>query len=103
MLEYKKDKLLVVVPVVNGNPLVWWKRNRILYHNLAALARKYLAIQATSASSERIFSRASLIISNLRTRLDQKMAGKIFYVSENLNWYDEFRDTNELNSDDENN
>ena len=91
------------MPVSTGNPLLWWKRNSILYPNLAALARKYLAIQATSASSERIFSRASLIISNLRTRLDPKIAGKIFYVSENLKWYDEFRDTSKVNSDDENN
>jgi len=45
--------------VTTGNTLVWWKRNSILYPNLAALARKYLAIQATSASSERIFSSAA--------------------------------------------
>ena len=85
--KYKRHELLV--PVSTGNPLLWWKRNSILYPNLAALARKYLAIQATSASSERIFSRASLIISNLRRRL--------------LKWYDELCDTSKLNSDDENN
>ena len=82
--------------VTTGNTLVWWKRNSILYPNLAALARKYLPIQATSASSERIFSRASLIISNLRTRLDPKIARKIFYLSENLKWDDEFCDTSIL-------
>jgi len=35
--------------------------------------------------------------------LDPKISGKIFYVSENLKWYDEFRDISKLNSDDENN
>jgi flagellin-specific chaperone FliS len=69
--------------------LEWWRKNRVFYPTLAVLARKYLAIQATSASSKRIFSRAQRIISNLRTRLDPEMAGKILFVAENLEWYDD--------------
>jgi predicted RNA-binding protein YlqC (UPF0109 family) len=55
---------------------------------LAVLAKKYLSIQATSAPSERIFSKAGRIISTLRTRLNSSaIAGKLLYVSENWNWF----------------
>jgi hypothetical protein len=48
------------------NPMEWWKNNEKNYPTLAALVRMYLAIQATSAPSERVFSVASRLISKLR-------------------------------------
>ena len=49
---------------------------------------KYLSIQATSsAPSERIFSKASRIIEERRTRLDPGIAGKLLYVAFNYTWY----------------
>jgi hypothetical protein len=48
------------------NPMEWWKNNEKNYPTLAALVRVYLAIQATSAPSERVFSVASRLISKLR-------------------------------------
>ena len=41
------------------------------------IARKYLAIPASSASSERFFSQGSLIISKLRNRLNKDTFEKI--------------------------
>jgi hypothetical protein len=69
--------------------LEWWrKQNESRYPRLAILAKKYLSIQATSAPSERIFSKAGRIISTLRTRLNSSaIAGKLLYVSENWNWF----------------
>jgi hypothetical protein len=67
--------------------LEWWKRNECRFPRLAILAKKYLSIQATSAPSERIFSKAGRIISTLRTRLSSAIAGKLLYVSENWNWF----------------
>jgi hypothetical protein len=67
--------------------LEWWKRNESRFPQLAVLAKKYLSIQATSAPSERIFSKAGRIISTLRTRLNSAIAGKLLYVSENWNWF----------------
>ena len=74
--------------VVFNNPLEWWKRNQKKISTLAGLARMYLAIQATSAPTERVFSVASRVISKFRTSLDPEMAGMLFYVAENFEWYE---------------
>ena len=62
------------LPTVNkegkhNNPLKRWKKNQCLFPTLAKLAKCYLAVQATSAPSERVFSQASLLITTKRTRL----------------------------------
>ncbi|CAN0159371.1 unnamed protein product, partial [Discosporangium mesarthrocarpum] len=36
-------------------PLQWWQERKRMYPYLAKLARKYLPMQATSTSSERLF------------------------------------------------
>jgi hypothetical protein len=59
------------------------------YPILARLARIYLAVPATSAPSERIFSRAQRLISEKRTALNPDIAGKLFFVAENWEWYDQ--------------
>jgi hypothetical protein len=71
------------------DPLVWWKQNQMSYPILARLAMIYLAVQATSAPSERVFSLASRIITNKRNRLNPDMAGKMLFVSENWKWWQE--------------
>ena len=63
--RYKSESAILY----NSNPLEWWKVNEYAYPNLARLARVYLAIPASSASSERIFSRAGYVMGNRRTRL----------------------------------
>jgi hypothetical protein len=52
-----------------SNPLAWWKLKEFKYPELAKLARKVLAIPATSAPSERMFSVAGLTATKLRNRL----------------------------------
>ena len=49
-------------------PLAYWK-NHTHFPILSMMARDYVAIQATSASSERTFSRAKHVITETRTRL----------------------------------
>jgi hypothetical protein len=45
-----------------NNPLQWWKVKQHQFPLLAALAKKYLGVPATSAPSERVFSTAGLTI-----------------------------------------
>jgi hypothetical protein len=59
------------------------------------LAKIYLAVQATSAHSELVFSVASRLIANRRTNLIPSMAGKMLYVSQNWEWYESRIDFNE--------
>ena len=59
------------LPNINpeDNPLVWWKNEQHNLPTLALLAKKYLAICATSMPSERIFSKAGFIADQFRSRL----------------------------------
>ena len=77
------------LPLMNENgefadPLSWWKTNEIRFPTLAKVARIYLAIPATSAPSERIFSKAKLVIDDLRSRLDPADASMMIFMKPNL-------------------
>ena len=49
--------------------LQWWGRYHVRYPEIANLARRRLCAQASSATSERAFSKAGLVLSNKRQRL----------------------------------
>jgi hAT family C-terminal dimerisation region len=72
-----------------------------MYPILARLAMVYLAVQATSAPSERVFSMASGIITNRRNQLDPTMAGKMLFVSENWKWWQDQLDFHKATEDDD--
>jgi hypothetical protein len=63
------------------DPLQWWKKKQDQFPILAKLARVYLAVPATSAPSERVFSKANHIISKTRCRLDPAKAGRMIWLS----------------------
>jgi hypothetical protein len=48
------------------DPLAWWTVFHADYPTVAILARKYLAIPASSASSERVFSKVKLLYERQR-------------------------------------
>jgi len=56
-------------PKWDDDPAAWWRANNQRFPVLAKMARDYLAIPGTSASSERAFSKAGLLITDRRTRL----------------------------------
>jgi hypothetical protein len=90
MVEFNRCKQnSVSVPLYKadgsfGDPLEWWKRNQLKYLYLARLACLYLAVPATSAPSERIWSRVSRILTLKRANLKPKVAQRIMFIKENL-------------------
>ena len=52
-----------------ADPLAWWKTRKAQYPLLATLARRVLAVPATSANAERLFSKAGLTLTDKRNRL----------------------------------
>jgi hypothetical protein len=75
---YKRERVQADV-----NPLDWWRSNSSKYPRLSILARRYLAIPGTSVPSERIFSKAGLILSKLRNRLSSSCVDRIIFLNKN--------------------
>ena len=66
------------------SPLEWWKKEESQFPILSKLARKYLCICATSVASERVFSTAGYIGSNLRSCLKPEKIDKLTFLARNL-------------------
>ncbi|XP_065667938.1 E3 SUMO-protein ligase ZBED1-like [Hydra vulgaris] len=66
------------------DPLIWWKTNMSTLPQLSEFARKYLCIDASSCSSERVCSTAGYIVSPRRSRLSQEHVDMLVFLSENL-------------------
>ncbi len=54
---------------LDTDPLMWWKQHVQEFPRLSRMARQHLAVPATSASPERLFSSVGLVKSDLRGRL----------------------------------
>ena len=65
-------------------PLEWWKINHTRYPYLSSLAKKYLAIPATSVPAERAFSIAGHIVNQKRSCLLPENVNKLVFLAENL-------------------
>lgn len=78
--HYRQEPQLVL-----GTPVLpWWRDvGTKKYPKLAALARKYLAVPATSAASERLFSLAQHITTGRRNGLDPDHAAAILFLKMN--------------------
>ncbi len=73
---------------LHSDPLVWWNEKKEQFPVLARLARKYLAVSATSTASERLFSDAGNILTNKRTRMKPKLFKKIMFLKRNAANFD---------------
>ena len=68
----------------NTDILKWWEAHAKMIPLLSQVARKYLAIPLTSASSERVFSAAGTVVTDARTKLDPKNVDRIVYLKTNI-------------------
>jgi hypothetical protein len=62
----------------------WNGARSILYPNVKLITRKFLSAQATSAESERLFSAAGLIVTDLRKNTSVKNLEKLVFLHQNL-------------------
>jgi hypothetical protein len=67
-----------------NDPLDWWKENEHKYSVLAELAKLFLCIPASSAPSERIWSRTSQVLSLKLASMNDDVASGIVFVKENI-------------------
>ena len=65
------------------DPLAWWRDHEKHLPKLARLAKKYLAIPATSVPSERVFSKAGQLVSARRANLNPKNVDMILFLNKN--------------------
>jgi hypothetical protein len=64
------ERYLAEPPIgMKMNPLDWWKGNEARFPRIAAVARDFLAIQATSVPSAQLFSKAGDVVTKKRNRL----------------------------------
>ena len=64
--------LLAPVAGPKVDVLKWWKQHASMYPRLARMARDYLAIPATSAPAERVFSGGADLITDKRGSLNER-------------------------------
>ena len=62
--------------------LKWWKEHAVLFPYLSQVARRYLAMPATSASVERLFSVAGQVVTAKRNRLHPSSVTLLVFLHE---------------------
>ena len=82
---YKADKGQPMFDKDDGynNPLEWWRIHSCKYPNIWKLASCILAIPATSAPSERVFSAATNIVNKKRVRLKPETLDLLIFLRGN--------------------
>ena len=86
--ELDRFDKIQILPLVNCdgsyvNSLPWWRENASRFPLLSELAHVYLAIPATSAPSERVWSRASRILTCKRSVMKPEVAQGMMFLMEN--------------------
>lgn len=75
-----------------ADPLQWWRLNYMNYPRLANYARAVLAIPATSAPCERLFSEMGDVITDKRNRLTPNNACDEVLVAESQKFVEKYRE-----------
>ena len=85
IFDSELEKYFAELPISRKeNPLIWWKENSSRYKSLSSVAQRLLCMPATSTSSERIFSKAGLTVTKLRSCLKPKHVDVLVFLNKNL-------------------
>ena len=69
-----------------NNAMEWWSDHEVKFPHVALMAQKYLAIPASSAPSERVFSQLKLIVERKRWRMDGGRVERVIFLRCNKNF-----------------
>lgn len=69
---------------ISGDVYAFWRNVGDEWEILQILARKFLSAPLSSVESERLFSTAGQILSELRNRLSDENVEKLLYLHHNL-------------------
>ena len=64
----------------DADPFAWWRARTAQYPKLSLVARKWLAVPASSAASERLFSSAGLTVRDKRTSLGSELVSSLVFL-----------------------
>jgi hypothetical protein len=81
--KYDQSSYLLDKSDLEKSPLEWWADRETKYPRLSVIAKRVLAVPATSVPSERIFSSAGLIVTKLRNRLSFEVVDQIIFLNKN--------------------
>ena len=71
------------VPADCKDILLWWKTQSTFLPKLSIIAKQVLCIPASSATSERNFSRAGLIVTDRRSCIDPDHVNNLLFINNN--------------------
>jgi len=84
IFDSELERYLAESPVSRKqNPLIWWKTNSSRYKGLSSVVQR-LCMPATSTSLERIFAKAGLTVTKLRSCLKPKHVDVLVFLNKNL-------------------
>ncbi|KAF0448988.1 zinc finger bed domain-containing protein 1-like [Gigaspora margarita] len=63
-----------------------WRKHNTLFSTMAILARRYLAVPASSVPSEHLFSDAGNHVTDKRNRLDPDLLSKLVFLKKNMKY-----------------
>lgn len=83
--EIKAYRALNIGPeaIDDVNPLDWWKQHEPHFPTLAKAARRFLCIPASSAPSERVFSKVNSVVTKRRASLLPEKVEKLVFLKHN--------------------
>jgi hAT family C-terminal dimerisation region len=75
-------------PLADCDPLSWWKLHATAFPWISMMAQDMLGVPATTASAERTFSQAKLLLTDQRNRIDPVVAGQLVCIGSWMRTFD---------------
>jgi hypothetical protein len=88
-VDSKEVDLYIAMPQVDHNSLRddevldWWRLHKSMFPNLGKMARQFLALPASSAGVERLFSRSGETHGDKRKRMKEETLQSLMFVCKN--------------------